>query len=80
MQRRELPEGWDAELPSFEPDEKGMATRKASNKVENAVAAKVPWLLVGAADLTGSNSVALDDGRDLRAEQPRRSPAALRDP
>ncbi|HEY7121075.1 MAG TPA: transketolase, partial [Solirubrobacterales bacterium] len=61
MQRRELPEGWDADLPSFEVDEKGFATRKASNKVENAVAAKVPWLLVGAADLTGSNSVALDD-------------------
>ena len=65
MQRRELPEGWDADLPSFEPDEKGMATRKASNKVENAVAAKVPWLLVGAADLTGSNSVALDDGQSF---------------
>jgi len=61
MQRRELPEGWDADLPSFEPDEKGTATRKASNAVENAVAAKVPWLLVGAADLTGSNSVALED-------------------
>jgi transketolase len=61
MQRRDLPEGWDAELPSFEPDEKGMATRKASNKVENSVAAKVPWLLVGAADLTGSNSVALEN-------------------
>ena len=65
MQRRELPEGWDAELPIFEPDEKGMATRKASNKVENAVAAKVPWLLVGAADLTGSNSVALDNGQSF---------------
>ena len=61
MQRRELPESWDSELPSFEPDEKGLATRKASNKVENAVAVKVPWLLVGAADLTGSNAVALDD-------------------
>jgi transketolase len=61
MQRRELPEGWDADLPSFEADEKGMATRKASNKVENAVAAKVPWLVAGAADLTGSNSVELED-------------------
>ena len=60
MQRRELPESWDSELPRFEPDEKGLATRKASNKVENAVAVKVPWLLVGAADLTGSNAVALD--------------------
>jgi transketolase len=60
MQRRELPEGWDADLPSFEADEKGLATRKASNKVENAVAVKVPWLLVGAADLTGSNAVGMD--------------------
>ena len=68
MQRRELPEGWDADLPSFEPDEKGTATRKASNKVENAVAAKVPWLLAGAADLTGSNSVAARGHRELRAE------------
>ena len=61
MQRRELPEGWDADIPTFDPEEKGLATRKASNKVENAVAAKVPWLLAGAADLTGSNSVQIDD-------------------
>ena len=60
MQRRELPDGWDADIPSFEADEKGLATRKASNKVENAVAANVPWLLPGAADLTGSNSVGLE--------------------
>ena len=38
-----------------------MATRKASNKVQNAVAARVPWLLAGSADLTGSNSVELED-------------------
>jgi transketolase len=68
MQRRELPEGWDADLPSFEADEKGTATRKASNKVENAVAAKVPWLLVGAADLTGSNSVALEDSEPFEPD------------
>ncbi|HET8975471.1 MAG TPA: transketolase [Solirubrobacterales bacterium] len=60
MQRRELPDGWDADLPSFEVDEKGMATRKASNAVESAVAAAVPWLLAGSADLTGSTSVALE--------------------
>jgi transketolase len=73
MQRRELPEGWDADIPSFEPDEKGLATRKASNKVENAVAARVPWFVAGAADLTGSNSVELEgsspfepDSRDGR--------------
>ncbi|HEX6689139.1 MAG TPA: transketolase C-terminal domain-containing protein [Solirubrobacterales bacterium] len=47
-------------MPSFEPDEKGLATRKASNKVENAIAARVPWLLAGSADLTDSTSVRLD--------------------
>jgi transketolase len=61
MQRRELPEGWDAEIPSFDPDEKGMATRKASNQVEHAVAARIPWLLAGSADLTDSTSVRLKD-------------------
>ncbi len=59
MQRRELPEGWDAEIPSFEADEKGMATRKASQQVENAIAARLPWLLAGSADLTDSTSVRL---------------------
>ena len=60
MQRRELPVGWDAEIPSFEPSEKGIATRKASQKVENAVAAQLPWLLAGSADLTDSTAVRLD--------------------
>jgi transketolase len=58
-QKRELPEGWDADVPSFEPDEKGLATRKASQQVENAVAARLPWLLAGSADLTDSTSVRL---------------------
>jgi transketolase len=60
MQRRELPEGWDADIPSFEPDEKGVATRKASHQVLNAIAPKVPWLLSGSADLTGSAASGLD--------------------
>jgi transketolase len=61
MQRRELPDGWDAEIPSFEADEeKGLATRKASNKVQNAIAEKVPWLIAGSADLTDSTSVRLN--------------------
>ena len=60
MQRRELPEGWDAEIPSFEPDEAGIATRKASNAVENAIAARVPWFVSGSADLTDSTSVRLE--------------------
>jgi transketolase len=60
MQRRELPEGWDADIPGFEPSDGDMATRKASNRVENAVAKRIPWLLAGSADLTDSTSVRLD--------------------
>jgi transketolase len=60
MQRRALPDGWDAAIPTFEPDEeKGLATRKASNKVENAIAERVPWFISGSADLTDSTSVRL---------------------
>ena len=60
MQRRELPDGWDSAIPTFEADEeKGLATRKASNKVENAIGEKLPWLIAGSADLTDSTSVRL---------------------
>jgi transketolase len=67
MQKRELPEGWDAEIPSFEADEKGLATRKASNKVQNAIGERLPWLLAGSADLTDSTSVrfAFDGATDF---------------
>jgi len=67
MQKRELPDGWDAEIPSFEPDEKGLATRKASHQVQNAIAARVPWMVAGSADLTDSTSVRLevDDAEDF---------------
>jgi transketolase len=60
LQRRELPDGWDDDIPSFDPDPKGIATRKASNQVLNAIAPRVPWLLSGSADLTGSASTGLD--------------------
>jgi transketolase len=59
QQRRGLPDGWDSQIPSFDPDEKGIATRKASQKVENAIAERLPWLLAGSADLTDSTSVRL---------------------
>jgi transketolase len=70
QQRRELPDGWDAEIPSFEPDEKGIATRKASQQVENAIAARLPWMVAGSADLTDSTSVRLtfDGAEDLEPE------------
>jgi transketolase len=72
MQRRELPEGWDNDIPSFDADPKGMATRKASNAVLNAIAPRVSWMVVGSADLTGSTSVGLDfDGVErLEPETP----------
>ncbi|HEY2334706.1 MAG TPA: transketolase [Solirubrobacterales bacterium] len=60
QQKRELPEGWDSGIPSFDPDEKGIATRKASQQVENAIGERLPWLLAGSADLTDSTSVRLD--------------------
>jgi len=59
MQRRELPDGWDSELPSFAADAKGMATRESSGKVLNAIAKRLPWLLGGAADLSPSTKTSL---------------------
>jgi transketolase len=59
MQKRELPDGWDADIPEFPPDEKGVAGREASGKVLNAIAARHPWLIGGAADLAPSTKTAL---------------------
>jgi len=52
----ELPAGWDGELPTFEADAKGVATRKASGAVLNALATKLGGLVGGSADLAGSNN------------------------
>jgi transketolase len=54
MQRRELPDGWDKEFPTFRPDPKGIASRDASGMVSNAIARTVPWLIGGSADLSPS--------------------------
>jgi transketolase len=59
MQKRELPDGWDAELPVFPADAKGAAGRDASNKVENEIAKRVPWLIGGSADLAPSTKTRL---------------------
>ena len=59
MQRRELPAGWDKNLPTFPPDAKGVATRESGGKVLNALAQNVPWLIGGAADLATSNKTTL---------------------
>jgi transketolase len=52
--KRELPQGWDKDIPTFPADAKGMATRESNSKVLNAVAKNVPWLIGGAADLAPS--------------------------
>jgi transketolase len=71
MQRRALPDGWDADIPTFDADEKGLATRKAAHQVLNAIAQRVPWLVSGSADLTGSAGSGLDfDGEGSEAFQP----------
>ncbi|MBJ7599650.1 MAG: transketolase [Candidatus Nephthysia bennettiae] len=59
MQWRELPEGWDKEIPEFPPDAKGLSGRDASGKVMNAVAKNMPWLIGGAADLAPSTKTRL---------------------
>jgi transketolase len=55
MQKRELPPGWDKDLPVFPADPKGMAGRDASGKVLNILAQNIPWFLGGSADLGPSN-------------------------
>ncbi|MFZ5829096.1 MAG: transketolase [Planctomycetota bacterium] len=57
--RRELPAGWDADIPSFPADAKGMASRASSGKVLNAVARHIPWMIGGSADLAPSNNTRL---------------------
>ena len=59
MQRRELPTGWDAEIPSFPEDSKGLASRDSSAKILNAVAPLYPWLIGGSADLAPSTKTRL---------------------
>ncbi|MBZ5659192.1 MAG: transketolase [Acidobacteriia bacterium] len=59
MEHRQLPEGWDKDLPAFPADAKGLATRDSSGKVENAIGKNVPWLIGGSADLAPSTKTLL---------------------
>jgi transketolase len=59
-----LPDDWTDSLPTFPADPKGMATRASSGQVINAIAASIPELFGGSADLTGSNKT------DIKGEQP----------
>ncbi|MBO0743008.1 MAG: transketolase, partial [Hyphomicrobiaceae bacterium] len=72
MQQRQLPSGWDRNLPSFPPDPKGIAGRDASGKVLNVLAQNIPWFLGGSADLGSSNRTLLkfEGAGDFEAETP----------
>ncbi len=63
----ELPAGWDAEIPSFGTSDKPIATRAAGGKVLNAIAARVPELLGGSADLKPSTETALKGAGDFES-------------
>jgi transketolase len=59
MQHRQLPEGWDKDIPVFAADAKGLAGRDVSAKVLNAIAKNMPWLIGGSADLAPSTKTRL---------------------
>jgi transketolase len=69
IQHRQLPDGWDKDIPVFPADAKGQATRASSGKVLNAVAKNVPWLIGGAADLSPSTKtyMTFDGAGDFEA-------------
>jgi transketolase len=60
IRSRGLPKGWDSDIPTFPADPKGMATREASGQILNAIAAKVPWIMGGGADVASSTKAILD--------------------
>lgn len=66
VMRGELLEGWDADIPTFPADEKGMATRVASGRVLNAIATRLPTLIGGSADLNPSTNTVLKDLGDFQ--------------
>jgi transketolase len=70
MQHRQLPEGWDRDLPVFAADPKGLASRDSSGKVLNVLARNVPWLLSGSADLSPSTKtrLTLEEAGDFEAD------------
>jgi transketolase len=72
MQRRDLPTGWDRNLPVFPADPKGIAGRDASSKTLNVLAQNIPWFLGGSADLGPSNKTLLTfaEAGDFQAETP----------
>ncbi|MEM6334961.1 MAG: transketolase [Bacteroidota bacterium] len=69
--QHDLPAGWDAQLPAFEPGSKPLATRAASGKVIDALKQAVPTLVGGSGDLTPSNKTMASDDVDFQAFEAR---------
>jgi transketolase len=61
MEKRDLPAGWDKDIPVFKADPKGLATRESSGQVLNAIAKNVPWIVGGSADLNPSTKTYMKD-------------------
>jgi len=70
IDRRELPAGWEAALTAFPADAKGMATRESSGKVLEALGQRIPWIVGGAADLSGSTRTAFKGEGPMEADHP----------
>jgi transketolase len=68
IMKRELPEGWDSDLPSFNEEEGPLATRVASGKVINALAERLPEMIGGSADLTPSNKTWINDSPSFQRD------------
>ncbi|MCP3735223.1 transketolase [Sphingomonas sp. RP10(2022)] len=68
MLKDKLPEGWDADVPEFPADEKGLATRDSGGKVLNALAKRVPWLIGGSADLAPSTKTDIKGAPSFEAD------------
>ena len=73
MQKRQLPDGWDKDMPVFAPDPKGLAGRQASSQVLQAIAKNYPWLIGGSADLSPSTLTNLKGEPDFLPEHPGRN-------
>lgn len=69
MEKRELPAGWDAGLPAFSADAKGLASRDSNHKALNAVAECVPWLIGGSADLAPSTKTLIKGAKSFQKDQ-----------
>ena len=70
MGTRDLPVGWETALTTFPADAKGMATRESSGKVLEALGQKIPWIVGGAADLSGSTRTSFKGEGPMEPDHP----------